>query len=250
MAKAGDSTAVLSVGLSPGLTNLLVRQAQSQFDKLNRVDIYAFLGLGEAHGPEATRWTLARLNDSYAVRENGQLRQVGSFTEHKDVQFPGGIGKRHVYRFNLADQHVVRRTLNVPSASTWLTFDPASSAQLMAFMRYSGLAKLLRYRWVEELIIKMSTAVHFGSEKFAGLIEAGGEKDGCDQIQTYAIVGNGQSRATGLVAAQVVEQLHTTGFPPGVFHIEQLFEPLPFMRRLAGEGIVYYENGVLNEASL
>ena len=250
VAKAGGSTAVLSVGLSPGLTNLLVRHAQNQFDSLQQVDIYAFLGLGEAHGPEATRWTLQRLNDSYTVREKGQLRQVGSFTEHKQVQFPGGIGGRRVYRFDLADQHVVGRTLHVPSASTWLAFDPTSSAQMMAFMRQSGLAKLLRYRWVEELIIKMSTAVHIGSEKFAGQVEAQGEIDGRYQTQTYAVVGNGQSRATGLAAAQVVEQVYAAGFPSGVFHSEQLFEPLPFIRRLAGEGIVYYKNGIPDEVPL
>ncbi|HID54050.1 MAG TPA: saccharopine dehydrogenase [Anaerolineae bacterium] len=249
VAKAGGSTAVLSVGLSPGLTNLLVRHAQSQFDSLQQVDIYGFLGLGEPHGPEATRWTLRRLNDSYTVRENGQPRQVGSFTEHKQVQFPDGIGERRVYRFNLADQHVVMRTLDVPSVSTWLTFDPPSTAQLMAFMRRSGLAKLLRYRWVEELIVKMSTAVYVGSEKFILQVEAQGNTDGRTQTQTYAVVGNGQSRATGLVAAQVVEQIYAAGFPPGVYHSEQLFAPMPFIHQLAGEEIAYHETGTRHKSS-
>ncbi len=235
LAKANGSSVVLSVGLSPGLTNLLVRHLQTQFDSLQQMDIYGFLGLGEAHGAEATRWTLRSLNDSYTVREEGQLLQVGSFSEQKQVHFPDRIGKRYVYRFNLADQHVVTRTLNVSSVSTWLTFDPPSSAQMMAFLRWSKLSKLLRYKWLEELLIKMSTAVHLGSEKFVVQVEARGIKDGRLQSETVAISGNGQSRVTGLVAAQVVEQLVTTGFSAGVAHSEQLFEPLPFIQKLRND---------------
>jgi saccharopine dehydrogenase-like NADP-dependent oxidoreductase len=233
IAKANGSSVLLSVGISPGLTNLLVRHAQTQFESLQHVDIQVFLGLGEAHGAEATRWTLRSLNDSYTVREKDQPLLVSSFGAQKQVQFPDSIGSRRVYLFNLADQHVVTRTLNLPSVSTWLTFDPAALAQMMAFMRRSGLAKLLRYRWLEELVIKMSLMASVGSEMFVAQVEAQGEVNGRLQTKTYAISGNGQSRVTGLVAAQLVEQLVTTRFPAGVFHSEQLLDPLPFIQTLA-----------------
>lgn len=58
VAKVGGSTAVLSVGLSPGLTNLLARYLQTQFDSVHQLDIYISLGLGDAHGSAATRWTV------------------------------------------------------------------------------------------------------------------------------------------------------------------------------------------------
>lgn len=241
VAKANGSTAILSVGLSPGLTNLLARHAQAQFETLHHVEIHGLVGLGEAHGAAAAHWTLQNLNANYTVRENGRTRQVSSFGEHKQAHFPEGLGRRRVYRFNLADQHVVVRTLGLTSVSTWITFDPVLFAWLMAFMRWSGLSKLLRYRWIEDAIVKMSTAVQFGAEKFAIQVEARGEKDGRALSQTYTVSGDGQGRATALVAAQVVKQLFTGTFPAGVFHSEQLFEPMPFIHQLAADGIIYHE---------
>jgi saccharopine dehydrogenase-like NADP-dependent oxidoreductase len=238
VAKANGSTAVLSVGLSPGLTNLLVRHAQTQFDSLHRADINIFLGLGEAHGAAATHWTLQNLNASYTVQENGIPRQVGSFEEHKIVHFPDGLGKWRVYRFNFADQHVVTRTLNLDSVSTWMTFDPAGLARLMAVLRQTGLSKLFRYQWARKLSARLSTVGQYGSDKFVLQVVGSGEVDGRIQSQTVAVTGSGQSHATGLVTAHVVEQLHTPQFLPGVFHSEQLFEPLPFIQQLVGENII------------
>lgn len=240
MARKGGSTAVLSVGLSPGLTNLLAKYAQMQFDSVHQVDIHILLGLSDAHGSAATRWTVQNLNANYTILVNGSPRQVGSFVERKPVDFPEALGKREVYRFNLADQHVLTRTLHLPSVSTWITFDPSSSATLMAFLRRTGLSKLLCYQWVEDLTVKLSMAVHYGSDKFVLQVEAGGEKDGCSQTQTVAITGNGQSKGTGLVTVQTVERLLSEDFPTGVFHSEQLFEPLPFIQRLAEDELVFH----------
>ena len=232
MAKEGGGTAILSVGLSPGVTNLLVRYMQDQFESLQNVDIHIFLGLGEAHGSAAANWTLNNLNIRYTVQDNGKSRQVRSFADKKIVHFPGGLGKRKVYRFNFADQHAVARTFNLPSVSTWVTFDPAAITMLMAFMRQTGLSKLLQYQWVTDVIVKLSTAVQFGSDRFAGQVVARGQLDGRTQTKTVTITGKGQGRATGLVAAQVVRLLYTSRFPSGVFHSEQLFEPMPFIQQL------------------
>lgn len=247
VARAGGSTVVLSVGLSPGLTNLLVRHAQTQFDSLHHADINIFLGLGEAHGAAATDWTLQNLNASYTVQENGISRQVGSFEEHKIVHFPDGLGKRRAYRFNFADQHVVTRTLNLDSVSTWIAFDPDGLARLMAVMRQTGLSKLFRYQWARKLSARLSTVGQYGSDKFVLQVVGSGEIDSRIQSQTVAVTGSGQSQATGLATAQVVEQLHTSDFPSGVFHIEQLFEPLPFIQQLVGNNVVFYESSKTND---
>lgn len=53
VAQVAGGTAVLSVGISPGLTNLLGRYAKSQYDDLQQLDIHVLLGLGEAHGEAA-----------------------------------------------------------------------------------------------------------------------------------------------------------------------------------------------------
>lgn len=240
VAITNGSTAILSVGLTPGLSNLLTRHIQTQFDLLEQVDIHVFLGLGEAHGTAAARWTLHNLNASYTVRQNGKPQQVTSFGENKVVQFPDGLGQRRVYRFNIADQHVLVRTLDLPSVSTWVTFDPSTSTAIMAFMRWSGLSKLLRYQWVEDAVVRLSTLFQYGSEAFVVQVQASGKLDGQQQTKIVAISGHGQGRATGLITAQVVDELTASDFPSGVFHCEQLFEPMPFLQQLEKENIIFH----------
>lgn len=77
-------TAILSVGLAPGVTNLLARYAKEQMDRMNVLDITIMLGLGDAHGKAAIEWTIDNLNTDFDVVKNGsrygELRQC---TFHK-----------------------------------------------------------------------------------------------------------------------------------------------------------------------
>lgn len=248
VAKTGDSTAVLSVGLAPGITNLLTRFLQNRFDTAHQADIYILLGLGEAHGSAATRWTMQNLNSNYTVHQNGQPRQVGSFSEQKMISFLSEASQQPVYRFNFADQHVLTRTVKLPSISTWITFDPQVSATAMWLLRRTNLSKLLRWQWVEDVMVKLAAAIHHGSDKFVIQVEVTGTINGRKQTQAVAISGHGQSHATGLMTAQVVADLLANNYPSGVFHSEQLFEPLPFIQQYTQNEITFYDAVPISEA--
>jgi hypothetical protein len=58
LARSRGATGVLSVGLAPGLTNLLAHRAAQALDAVERVDLTVLLGLGERHGADALRWVL------------------------------------------------------------------------------------------------------------------------------------------------------------------------------------------------
>jgi saccharopine dehydrogenase (NAD+, L-lysine forming) len=242
VARDSGSTAVLSVGLSPGISNLLVGHARAQFDALERLDIHVLLGLGEKHGEAATRWTLQNLNATYSIRDQGASRTVGSFAEAKAVRFPGGAGRSTAYRFNLAEQHVLARTMSVPSVSSWLAFDPPWMTGLLAFLRRSGLSRLLQVRWLEDAGVRLTAAMRLGSDRFAVQVEAQGTANGRQDERQFAVTGQTQSRATALAAAHVVTQLHTKAFPAGVFHIEQIFAPLPFLEQLNQRGLRFWDH--------
>jgi saccharopine dehydrogenase (NAD+, L-lysine forming) len=242
IARDSGSTAVLSVGLTPGLSNLLAGHAQAQFDAVEQLDIHVLLGLGENHGEAATRWTLQNLNAAYPILERGASRPVGSFTEAKAVRFPGAAGRYTAYRFNLADQHVLARTMDVPSVSSWLAFDPPWMTGLLAFLRWSGLSRLLQYRRLEDLGVRLTSAIRVGSDRFAVQVEAQGTANGRQRQRQFAVTGQEQSRATGLAAAQVATQLHAKTFPGSVFHIEQVFAPLPFLEALTRRGVRFWDH--------
>jgi saccharopine dehydrogenase-like NADP-dependent oxidoreductase len=240
MAKTSGSTVVLSVGIAPGLTNLLARHAQSQFDEMPQVDIHILLGLGEAHGDAAIRWAVENFNTEFTVYEAGKAKRVHSIEDGKQTTFPGKLGRRTTYRFNFSDQHVLPRTLGLDSVSTRIAFDSTLMTNLLAFLKKVGLFKLLRYQWARDGMVKLLQIFRFGTEQFVAQVDAQGKVDGQQRIARYAVAGQSEARFTGLVAAQVAHELLTGNFASGVHHIEQLFEPLAFITKLGNAGLDFF----------
>ena len=239
-AKEHGATVVLSVGLAPGLTNLLASYCKSELNEVQRVDIYILLGLGEAHGEAAVRWTLENLNAEFLVNLDGGLKMVRSFAEGKAVQFPVPYGRRTAYRFNFADQRVVVNTLGIESASTWLCFDSSFLTRFIALMRKAGLPSLLRLKLAQDIGVRALRLLHPGSDDFCVKVEAVATVDrkttGCECL----ITGRGEGRITGLITAHVAESVYQSSFPAGVFHIEQLFQPLDIILRLGSYGLSFH----------
>jgi hypothetical protein len=73
---------------------------------------------------------------------------------------------------------------------------------------------------------------HFGSDGFVVKVEG---EDG--RACSCSAVGQGEGGATGGVAALVAERLYALPPDPGVFHIEQLFDPSEVFARVAEHGI-------------
>lgn len=69
LAEQNNTTVVLSVGLAPGITNLLAQYVVSQMKNVESVDIFVLLGLGEKHGDHAYQWTFDNV-DSKLYTEN------------------------------------------------------------------------------------------------------------------------------------------------------------------------------------
>jgi len=231
-AKNYNTTVILSVGLAPGITNLLAKQCKSMVQDLQYADIYVMLGLGEEHGDAAYRWAFEDLNDEFYIREDGEEKKVRSFEDGKKTTFPEQKGKRMAYRSNFSDQHVIPKTLNIDSVSTRICFDPAIMTSVYAFLRKTGLSNLLKIRIVQNILIKSLKLFRFGSDQFVLKVEGGSDrKQGL--LYECSVSGNGQGNNTGLVAAKVAEKLYISSFPSGVFQIEQLFEPINFIDSLS-----------------
>ncbi len=233
-AKEHGSTILLSVGLAPGLTNLLASHCTSVLDEVLHVDIFLLLGMGEVHGEATHQWVLDNLNSEYSVREHGVEKRVQTFGEFNRTVFPGNIGKRSAYRFNFSDQHTVAKTLSIDSASTWACFDSALLTRLFYLEKKLGLFHLLRFETMKRIYLKLLRSIHIGSDLFIAQVVANGTVDGKSTSYTCSVSGHGEGRMTGLVAAKVAEHLYTPTAPAGVLHIEQLFDqPRVFIEELS-----------------
>ncbi len=233
-AKEHGSTVLLSVGLAPGLTNLLASHCTAVLEEVHNVDIFLLLGMGEVHGESSNQWVLDNLNSEYHVRQSGEEKRVQAFGEFKQTVFPGDAGKRSAFRFNFSDQHTVVRTLGIDSASTWACFDSAFFTWFFYVEKKLGLLSLLRFATVKRMYLKLLGGIHIGSDVFIAQVVANGTANEKPTSYTCSVNGHGEGRITALVAAEVAEHLYTSAAPPGVFHIEQLFDqPKEFIERFS-----------------
>ena len=221
-AKANGGTAVLSVGLAPGLTNLLAAHAVSQLDRTDSIDIGIMLGMGDQHGQAAIEWTVDHMGQRFEVIENYLRKNVNSFSGGRRTDF-GPLGRKRAYRFPFSDQQTLVRTLEVPTVSTRLCFDSAVMTGLLAGLRIIGVFKLMKWRWARNLTVRAFSRVHFGEEKFAIKIDAHGRKNGDEVTIQHFLQGLHQSVMTAKVAVSVADAMYRKNYPSGVYHMEQLF---------------------------
>ncbi|PYY26499.1 saccharopine dehydrogenase family protein [Paenibacillus illinoisensis] len=215
------ATAMLSVGLSPGVTNLLVSEAAAQLNQVDEADITVMLGLGEKHGKAAVEWTVDQMNATYTVMKDGKPTEVRSFQDGKWIDFGPKLGRRKAYRFNFSDQHAVARTLRIPTVSTRLCLDSRWITRSMAITKRAGVFSLLRYPSIRSGTVKAFGLIPGGEEMFAVKVDVAGWKQGKPVRVEHLLVGEREADATAAVAAAVAERMYHTELPHGVFHIEQ-----------------------------
>ncbi len=220
LARQSGTTAVLSVGLVPGLSNLLARHSLRFIDPIQHFDSALVAGMGEKHGVGGSSWVLRHLGDAA-----GKAR----------FQFREPYRRKTVYRFAFSDQFTLPQTLPIDTAAAWLAFDSFLTTQLITLARLPLLRRLFRQRPVQKILLNSTQRLQFGSEAFVLTTRA------CGQAGVYQawLHGQGEARVTGLVTAEVVRQMLEQPPAAGVFHIEQLFELGTFMPALEQNGVVF-----------
>ncbi|MFG3259391.1 saccharopine dehydrogenase NADP-binding domain-containing protein [Streptomyces sp. NPDC048172] len=212
-AVAGGASALVSVGVAPGLTNLLARRAHREVGGAERLDLAVLLGTGEAHGNDALRWTLESLGETAKADGARPARsRVEAFPLH---------GRRRAHPFPFSDQHALRTTLGVPEVTTRLCLDSrAATAALFALRRPAHALAPLLERMPHGALGAVGGAL--GGDAFALRAEAvRGERR-----LVYALTGREQSRVTAQVAAHATRAVLDGAARPGVHHLDQVLPGL------------------------
>ncbi|MBD8497999.1 saccharopine dehydrogenase family protein [Paenibacillus arenosi] len=223
------ATAVLSVGLAPGITNLLAKQAKSLMDQTETVDISIMLGLGDSHGNAAIEWTIDNVSTQFEIMHNGQIKKVSSFTDGKNIEFGAELGRKRAYRFNFSDQHAIPRTLAIPTVSTRLCFDSNSITRMLAWLRATGLFHLLKIKPIRQFAVLAFSKIRLGSDQFAVKVDAQGKQNNEDVSVECLVRGRHEANMTAAVATAVATAIYRSPMPYGVYHIEQLFQLLDLL---------------------
>ncbi|MEU8251945.1 saccharopine dehydrogenase NADP-binding domain-containing protein [Nonomuraea sp. NPDC048916] len=219
LAVSRAATAVLSVGVAPGLTNVLARRCVERLPSAERVDINLFLGMGGDHGVDSVRWIVEHLT------EPGDRHR--SDVKHARVRLPE-VGLRTVYPFPFSDQYTVSDVLGV-RATTRICFDSALTTSAIFALRAMGFFPLMRRLRAAPLLTSLLSRLHFGSDRFVVHALA---SDAEGMVVSSTAVGRETCDATGIVAAYVARVLYTGTAPGGVLHIDQLVSADLFLDEL------------------
>ncbi|MDT0330277.1 saccharopine dehydrogenase [Nocardiopsis lambiniae] len=188
---------LLSVGLAPGLTNLLAADLHAAHPGDDPIDVAVILGAGEAHGAAATAWTIGLIGRSFADPATGE--PVRNLSRGAVFDLPGQ-GRRRLLRADFSDQHALTRDLGRP-VRTHLGLDsPALTRGLGLLARLPGAGRL-------------SKVPHLpGSDAWTVAARSG--------PRLRRARGRGQSRATALLTAHAVGL--AADLPPGVHHLHRI----------------------------
>lgn len=238
LARRHDAVGLLSVGLAPGLTNLLARCGADLLESAEAIDLFVMLGLGEAHGADAIRWTLAALSKPFTLETPAGPRTVESFGEGRAVRFPGDRRPRRAYRFDFSDQHVLRRTLGVAEVATWMCFDSDLATRGVALLKRLGAFRHAD-RLDPALLAALAGKLPGGSDRFQVRVEVRGRARGARRLVSVSAAGHNEARATGLMAAYAVERILASPGRGGVYHSDQLLNPSAAFRALREAGVTF-----------
>jgi hypothetical protein len=186
---------LLSVGLAPGLTNLLAAAVHAVTP--GPIDIAVVLGAGERHGPAGVAWSYGLLGQRF--RDPATDMRVRNYTRPRRFDLPH-LGRRRLYRVDFSDQHVLTRDLGVP-VRTYFGLDSVPATTALAALT-----------WIPGGS-RAPQGIHLpGTDHWLVLAHGG---DGT----TRSAHGRVQSRATAVLTAVAARTV--TRLPAGVHHLHQ-----------------------------
>lgn len=219
LAKQKGARIILSVGLAPGLTNLMVKQACKIHPETQKIEIYLLLGLGDQHGQAAFCWLLNNLSQNFQSAQKHLSSSVRSFSDGKPVQMLPDQKTHHAYRINLSDQHTLLKSLSLDEVTTRLCFDLDWLNQILAVLSKWKCLALLKHNKIQKIIFALMQKFKLGQDQWSLKVIA--YKDS-KPVYSSHIFGENEAQSTALIASQLAQQvLRSQKNNGGVFHIEQ-----------------------------
>lgn len=231
-ARSSGATAVLSVGLAPGLTNLLAHQVCGSMDDVACLDIGVQLGVGDAHGEAALAWTLDNLAAPYSVVRGGTAVPARPFDRRRRLDF-GGASPVLAGAFNFPEQRTLARTLGAPTVRSWLSLGPPPAHAAIVLAARSRTAGALNRPYVREPLLGALRRLPRRQGGWAVCAEAIGTRNELPLRVVARRRGQGEAAMTARIADYVTIRLLDGKQPSGVWHIEQLPEPEALLAALS-----------------
>lgn len=228
IAELKQVTVLLSVGLAPGISNLLAKHTLNSLKGRTKVDLYILLGLGEKHGDAAYRWTFNNIHDSYNVSRNSNNTTIKSFSNPKRTNLEGS---RMFYTFNFSDQYILSK-ITQAEVLTRFAFESRFLTVATGVLRKYGITKIFGNSYFQKLLLYIFKNFSVGTDVFAVKAVAS-HTDGT--VYESTVTGNCESKITAYTTVLSVLELLKKESKPGVYHLHEIVNDIPgFLNQLKG----------------
>lgn len=223
------------VGIAPGISNVLCEKMTGGFDEIDEINSYLMLGVGESHGKNAVQWLVNNLNvEYYENDEKGHV--VRSFSNGRNITFPGEKRRHRFVRIDLADWHIMKEKHPEAKVNAWYAYDMNSVTYLFELLQKMRLFRLLKYAWFKRFFTKimnfnlmLAQKVHLGTNAYASFVEISGKRDGKLCEKQDIIQGNENSKITAKVSALTAIKLRQQ--QPGFYYMCELMKKEEFCEK-------------------
>jgi hypothetical protein len=200
-ARAQPGLAVFSVGLAPGLTNLMAARIKAEAPETDAIDVIVEMGMGRHHGLAATEWFFGATAKAYplVLNRTETMRRPGQLSRR--VRFADDRADRLALGFGVSDQRAIARTLDLSTARTFIALDPTWATRGMSVALRLGLGGLLS-RNAARITRVMSRGPTIG--KIGTRLVVEGHSRTRAPTRRIEMKSGDQSELTALIAAEAV----------------------------------------------
>lgn len=223
-AVAAGGRALLSVGLAPGLTNLLGAEAMRDAGATSEVALWIELGMGDVHGEAAIGWMLDHLDARFQVRGPQGWSEVRSLESQRTLRWADEARAKRYYPFPFADQATLARRSDARGVQTWFRMSSGVVTGALAWLSRVGGARALRHNALRHMTIAGLQHFAMGTERWRVAASARSEASTDDRTYVVGVEGAGESQATATVTVAAVKALVRGEVAPGVWHLHQVME--------------------------
>lgn len=217
-----NSLVVPSVGLIPGLSNVLAYNGATFFDSVEEIHNYVMLGLGESHGLDSIRWMLKKINSPFEIKTQAGKVCVKGFTCPKSTLLLNENKKRTFYLFDFSDHHIIPLFIEAKAIATRIAFDSKTVTKLFHLFQKMGVMKWYN-RMDPKSFKKVLDLIGLGSDRYALQVEIKGVDKKQNPLTVKSMAsGRNEALATASVIAFVSEMLYTNKTLNGLRHIEEI----------------------------
>lgn len=231
---------LLGVGIAPGLSNMLAYKLAKSFDIINSIESNLMLGIGEKHGADGIKWLVNNINKEYFIKDNGVIKKVQCFTKPKKIRLIGENKNREFYYFDLADWHIMHKTLKTENIISRFAYDVNWLTKEVGILKKIGFFYFTKFKLMGRIYerlfafyMNVMQKFNIGSESYAVQIEIKGKKSGKPCAEKILATGKNNSLLTATVAVVAAEQVRLKETKPGVVYLEEFIVMEDLEKRLS-----------------